>query len=105
MEDSTGIAFYLHGVISCLRSIGIIPFVNSSKISKAFEVLGSSLLESVFKLQISDFQIDGEIWKVHFYATAFLDLGRSSVSSVVFVSIIVFIESSHILLKLLVLLG
>lgn len=67
-------------------------------------MLGSSVLEAVFKLQTSDFQVNGEICKVHFYAIVLLDLGSSSVSSVVFVSINVFIESSHNLLKLLVLL-
>lgn len=68
-------------------------------------MLGSSLLEAVFKLQTSDFQMNGEIQKVHFYAIVLPDFGSSSVSSMVFVSINVFIESSHILLKLLVLLG
>jgi len=67
-------------------------------------VLGRSLLEAVIKLQPSDFKMNGEIGEVHFYAIFHLGLGSSSVSSVVFVSINVFIESSHILLKLLVLL-
>lgn len=60
MEDSIGIACYLHDVI-CYHHRIAIHFCELIKHFKRIEVLGSSLLDAVFKLQTSDFQTNGEI--------------------------------------------
>lgn len=102
MEDSIGI----HS--TCMISSAVLIVLEWSlyeliKHFKGIGVLGSSWLEALFKLQTSDFQMDADVWKLLFLYHCSPRHGGSSVSSVVFASINVFLESSQIPLKLMLL--